>query len=120
MADKVLAIIRATLLHENTVESLSFHPNAGEVVLSLLQPNDRYEYHDYELILTFSGIRSFTLDRDGAIGTGEMILSMECVQDQESYRVEIIIGQPSTPGWRVQLVFTGLKYKRFPDDSPNE
>ena len=41
MADKVLAIIRETLLHENTVEGLTFSPATGEVVLSLLQPNDR-------------------------------------------------------------------------------
>ena len=62
MADKVLAIVRETMLHENTLESLSFRPVAGEVLLALLQPDDRFQYPEHELLLTFSGLRSFIVE----------------------------------------------------------
>jgi hypothetical protein len=63
MVDKVLAIIRETMLHENTLEAFSFRPTTGEVVLTLLQPDDRFQYSEHELLLTFSGLRSVSAGR---------------------------------------------------------
>ena len=68
MADKVLAIVRETMLHHNELESFSFQPTTGVVVLSLLQPDDRFQYPEHELQLTFAGLR--TLQMDGVEGSG--------------------------------------------------
>ena len=114
MADKVLAIIRKTLLHENAVEGLSFSPATGEVVLSLLQPNDRYQYPDFSLVLTFSGVGSLAVETVGTAGGGEEVLGIECNGVEGVYRAEITIGRPGSAAWVARLAFSGLRYQRSP------
>ena len=114
MADKVLAIIRETLLHENAVEGLSFSPATGEAVLSLVQPNDRYQYPDYSLVLTFSGVVSLDIDTIGTEGGGEEVLGIECSNHQGIYRAEITIGRLGSAAWVARLSFSDLRYQRSP------
>jgi hypothetical protein len=114
MVDKVLGIIRETLLHENTVEGLSFNPTAGEVVLSLLQPDERYQYPDHELVLTFSGVRSLSIGRSGGEVGGAEVLGIECVNEGGLYVAKVSIGETGSAAWELQMAFTGLRYDRSP------
>ncbi len=59
MHDKVLAMIRETRLHENTVAGVAFDPATGEVSLDLRQPGDAGEDFEDALRLTFAGVRRF-------------------------------------------------------------
>ncbi len=113
MADKVLAIVRETLLHENTVECLSFRPATGEVCPTLLQPDEKYEYPDHELLLTFSGVRSFDVAApDGEPCRGEALLTFECAAGDGNYRARVSVGGPREPGWVFRVVFERLRFKR--------
>lgn len=118
MADKVLAIIRETMLHENSVEGISFRPANGEILLSLLHPDDRWQYPEHELQLTFSGVRSFAIDdARGDRCHGETLLGFQCEAKEGIYAAEISIGDPGTPRWVMSVVFAGLRYQRSPKDT---
>jgi len=116
MADKVLAIIRETMLHENTLESLSFRPESGEVRLALLQPDDRFQYPEHELQLTFSGLRSLHIEGVDVkeSGGGEEVLGIECHSIIGSYEAKVSLGDRGTPRWVVHLTFADLRYQRSP------
>ena len=55
MHDKVLNMIRETLVHENSVEQFSFDFGRSVARLDLSQPREDEDYPDYSLRLTFSG-----------------------------------------------------------------
>jgi|GEM_PF-2850994 len=110
MGDKVLAILRETMLHENAVEDLSFRPGTGELVLTLLQPDDRFQYPDHELRLTFSGLRSLTVDGD--VGLGEDVLGITCEPAAGGYEAAVSVGDRGVPRWSLRLTFAGLRYRR--------
>ncbi|WP_422929082.1 hypothetical protein [Singulisphaera sp. PoT] len=115
MADKVLAIIRETMLHENILESMEFRPGTGEVVLRITQINDRSAWPDYELTLTFSEVRTFTVTRSGSFDRlGDEILSFECRAESGYYEAMIGVGVGFAE-WSVQMTFNGLRYQRRPD-----
>ncbi len=115
MADKVLAIVRETMLHENALESFSFRPAAGEVLLALLQPDDRFQYPKHELQLTFSGLRSFIVEGvEGSGGGGEEVLGIECEATMGYYEAKVSLGDRGAPRWRIRLSFTDLRYQRSP------
>jgi hypothetical protein len=59
MRDKVLNMIRETMLHENAVEQFSFDFDRASARLDLSQPREDDEYPDYSLRLTFTGITEF-------------------------------------------------------------
>lgn len=114
MTDPVLNIIRETLLHENTVESLVVCLATGEVILPLLQPDERFAYPEHALSLTFSGVESLGIERDNVESGGEEVLGIECRLEEGHYRAEVTIGRPETPAWALRLVFSGLRYQRSP------
>ena len=61
MHDKVLAMIRETLLHENTVERIEVNLPVGEVLLDLVQTNEKTAWPDHRLRgSTFSGVEEFS------------------------------------------------------------
>ncbi|MDB5351129.1 MAG: hypothetical protein JWN86_2376 [Planctomycetota bacterium] len=115
MTDKVMAIVRATLLHENTVKEVSISPGSGDVHLSLLQPNDRFQYPDYRLVLTFSAVRSFAIeDVRGEEDRGVTVLGIECTAEQGVYKVEFLVGDMGVVRWVMRLVFVESRYQRSP------
>jgi hypothetical protein len=115
MADKVLAIIRETMLHENTLEGVSFRPATGEVLLALLQPDDRFQYPEHELLLTFSGLRSFTIEGGEASGGGgEEVLAIECESAMGGYEARVSLGDRGARRWMIRLTFADLRYQRSP------
>jgi hypothetical protein len=114
MADKVLAIVRETMLHENTLESFSFRPATGEVLLALLQPDDRFQYPEHELLLTFSGLKSFIIEGAEGRGIGEEVLGIECEAATGGYEAKVSLGDRGTPRWLIRLTFADLRYQRTP------
>ena len=114
MADKVLAIIRETMLHENTLESISFRSGTGEVLLALLQPDDRFQYPEHELLLTFSGLRSFSVEGVEGSGGGEEVLGIECNSTMGIYEAKVSLGDRGAPRWVIRLTFADLRYQRSP------
>jgi hypothetical protein len=65
MHDKILSMVRATLLHENIFERIEVNLAVGEVRLILSQPDEESSWPDHELILTFQGVREFSLKERG-------------------------------------------------------
>ena len=114
MADKVRAIIRETMLHENTLESFSFRPAASEVLLALLQPDDRFRYPEHELLLIFSGLKSFTVDGAEGSDGGEEALGIECESTIGGYKAKVSLGDRGATRWFIRLTFADLRYQRSP------
>lgn len=111
MTDKVLAIVRETMLHENALRRSSFLPGSGEALLELLQPDDRAPFLDHELLLTFAGVKSLSIERmeDGG---GEDVLGIECEWVGEDYHARIVLGECGRERWSIRLTFADLTYKR--------
>ncbi len=112
MHDKVLGIIRETLLHENTVEDIAVRLGSGEVLMTFWQPNEKYSWPDHELRLTFSGVREFAASGTGQEVRSETLLAIECVRDGDGYLAEIQIGSGDVTAWGLRLAFNDLHYKR--------
>ena len=114
MRDKVLNMIRETLLHENAVEQFSFDFSRASARLDLAQPRGGDEYPDYSLRLTFTGITEF----HGGSAPGNHLLEtnlldIECSRVADAYQATVTVGRTDKPpAWSVRLVFTDLSYER--------
>jgi len=108
---KVLGIIRETMLHENLVENLSVDLLAGEVILTLSQPDGSYP--DPELLLTFMGVHEVTATD---VGCGDayqnQVLRIDCNPHEGLYQAKITVGYEKNIHWLLRLVFTDIEYKR--------
>ena len=117
MFDRVLAIVRETMLHKNTVVGIAFLPSTGELLLTLLQPDEQYQYPDHELRLTFSGVASFVVEGMGGNHSAwQSILGIECRQSGGRYEASISVGSHEWENWLIRVVFVGLKYRRSTND----
>jgi len=114
MVDKVLAIVRETMLHENTLESLSFRPGTGELFLALLQPDERFSYPEHELLLTFTGLKAFFVEGKEDSGMGEDVLGIECESTVGGYEAKVRLGNRGVACWMIRVTFTDLRYRRSP------
>ncbi len=114
MIDNVQAMIRETLLHKNALEDLSFNPSECRAVISLLQPNDRYQYPDYLLVFTFSGVKSLEVSSVGVNRVGENVFNIKCSYDEGMYKAEFALGEVDRPSWLLRIEFSDLHYKRSP------
>src|SRR4051794_12572627 len=111
MADKVLAIVRETMLHENTLEDFSFRPATGELLLALLQPDDRFQYPEHELLLTFSGLKWFIVEAVDGGGGGEEVLGIECESTVGGYEAKVSLGDRGATRWMIRVTFADLRYQ---------
>lgn len=114
MHDKVLSMIRATLLHENSVERFTFDFDRAAARLDLLQPREDYEYPDYSLQLSFTGVREFS---GGSSSHDQLhktdLLGFDCRRDADTYHAIVTTGHVGEPPvWTVRLVFTDMTFKR--------
>jgi hypothetical protein len=114
MADKVLAIVRETMLHENTLENFSFRPATGEVLITFLQPDDRFQYPEHELLLTFSGLKAFIVEGVEEGGGGEEVLGIECESTTGGYEAKVYLGDRGERRWMIRVTFADLRYQRSP------
>jgi hypothetical protein len=113
MHDKILSMVRATLLHENIFERIEVNLAVGEVRLILSQPDEESSWPDHELILTFQGVREFSLNgQGGGKSQVEMLLGMECQVSEGMYRAEFSVGVPGHPNWLLRMKFKDLNYRR--------
>src|SRR5688572_12959047 len=119
MHDKVLGIIRETLLHENEVDQLSFDFRQGNAVLHMRQPRADYGYPDHDLELHFTGIREFQiLPATADLSCGGCLLGVECLRKEDSYHAVVAVGSAGRPAtWTLHLAFTDLSYKRYANDN---
>ena len=114
MQDKVLNMIRETLLHDNSLEEFSFDFDRATARLDLSQPREDDEYPDYSLRLTFAGIREF----HGGSTPGDHLhktdlLGIDCSRVADAYHATVTAGHTGeSPAWTVRLVFTGMSYER--------
>jgi len=113
MHDKVLNMIRETLLHENSVEQFSFDFGRSVARLDLSQPREDEDYPDYSLRLTFSGVREF----HGSCAAGDCLqcelLGIECSRSPDGYHAIITVGRREEPPTQtVRVIFTDLSYER--------
>jgi hypothetical protein len=119
MHDKVLSIIRETLVHENEIDHLTFDCRKGEVCLHISQPRADGGYPDHDLELHFTGIRELQLAPASPLPNyGGWLLGIECHREGDGYIAVIAVGvagQP--PSWTLRLAFTDLSYKRYSNDS---
>jgi hypothetical protein len=112
MHDKVLGIIRETLLHENTVEDIAVRLSDGQVVITFSQPNEESSWPDHELRLTFDGVREFIASATGHETRWTTLLGIECGRDANDYQAEISIGEAGATEWVLRLRFGDLRFKR--------
>jgi hypothetical protein len=114
MADKVLNIIRETLLHDNEIEEFAFHFEHGAARFTIAQPRDDGGWPDYELELLFSGIREFRLSSvPTELSWKNGLLGIECKKCNDAYHAIVSVGSSGHPPvWTLHLVFTDLTYKR--------
>ncbi len=112
MNDKVLNMIRETLLHENTFEEIAVRLGEGEVLMRFTQPNETCAWPDHELRLTFSGVRMFAASQTHQEVRWQTLLGIDCAPEGEAYRAEIRVGDGEVTAWVLHLEFDGLRYKR--------
>jgi hypothetical protein len=112
MHDKVLGIIRETLLHENTFEEIAVRLDGREVLMRFTQPNETSAWPDHELLLTFSGVHEFSASRTGQEVRWQTLLGIECAADGGVYRAEVRVGDEEASAWILRLEFEGLSYRR--------
>lgn len=114
MRDKVLNVIRETMLHENSVEQFSFDFDRAAARLDLSQPREDDEYPDYSLRLTFTGITEFhgSSTRGNHLHETDL-LGIECSRVADAYHATVTVGRTDKPpAWSVRLVFTDMSYER--------
>ena len=113
MRDKVLNMIRETLLHENSVEQFLFDFNQSVAHLDLSQPREDGEYPDYSLRLTFEGVVEFRGSCAAANLRQTELLGIECDRRPDGYHATVSVGSAGEPPSRkVWLVFVDLSYQR--------
>jgi hypothetical protein len=114
MHDKVLNIIRETLLHENEIEEFSFDFGCSTACFDITQLREDGGYPDHALELCFSGIREFHLSsKPTELRHTDALLGIECNQVADLYRAVVSVGCLGHPPiWVLQLVFADLTYKR--------
>jgi len=111
MHDKVLSMIRETLLHENSVELFAYDFSHSVARLELSQSREDDQYPDYSLSLTFSGVTEFA----GALTDFHAtdLLGIECEPRADSYHATISVGLlGGPPAKTVRLVFEDMSYQR--------
>ena len=111
MKDKVLNMIRETLLHENSVERFTFDFYRSVASLNLSQPREDDGYPHHSLRLTFSGVTEFSgvaAAESGATG----LLGFECLRNPDGYHATVTMGAAGKPAVTVRLVFADMSYER--------
>lgn len=114
MRDKVLNIIRETLLHESEVESFTFDFESGLARLSIAQLRDDGGYPHHDLELSFAGIQGFSLSsQETGLRIPNALLGIECSREADVYRATVSVGVLGNPVvWTLALTFTDLTFKR--------
>ena len=114
MHDKVLSIIRETLLHENTIEGVSVDVCGRSVRISFAQPDESYQYPDHELTLTFHCIKEFEVQTEFEQDTPfQELLGIECQRTEDFYSAQVTLGRAGeSQKCQLKLTFEDLTYER--------
>ena len=109
-------MIRATNLHENTIESVRFDPELGSVLITLVQSNESWiDPEGFRLELIFSEIVSFAIaSADLAVCRGTMVDGIACTRTEAGYFANFILRGDEGSYWAIQLIFGQLRYHRTP------
>jgi hypothetical protein len=111
MHDKVLKMIRETLLHENSVEQFTFDFHRSVAHLDLSQPREDGDYPDHSLRLTFTGVTAFSGVATVA-ANGTELLGVECRPDSNGYHATVTVGVAGKTTKTVRLIFSDMSYER--------
>jgi hypothetical protein len=113
LKDKVLNMIRETMLHDNELEHFTFNCFERQAVFEFAQPNPHQAWPDIQLALTFAGVSSLTLDADPSQPhfAGE-VTAFECERTGDAYVARITTRSPDTRECHVHITFTDLSYAR--------
>jgi len=113
--DKVLNIVRQTMLHENVLERFAFECHRREAIFEFWQPDPQQAWPDIYLELTFSGVRSLSLDTppDCPDFAGEVV-SFTCEWSGDLYSAHITTRATPSGDCHLRLIFSDLHYDRDP------
>ena len=112
--DKVLNMVRETMLHENVLERFAFECNERQATFEFWQPDPQQAWPDIYLELKFSGVQSLSLDAapDGSDFAGDVV-SFTCERAGDLYSARITTRGPSGD-CHLRLTFSDLYYDRDP------
>jgi len=114
MRDKVLNIIRETLLHENEIEEFSFDFGGSVACFDITQLRSDGGYPDHALELRFTGVRDLRLSSVPTdLRLPNALLGIECSREADIYRAVVSVGFVGHPPvWTLELAFSDLSFKR--------
>jgi hypothetical protein len=113
--DKVLNMVRETMLHENVLERFTFECHGRQATLEFWQPDPQQAWPDIYLDLTFSGVVSLSLDtaHDRSDFAGDVV-SFTCERSGDLYSAHITTRAAPSGDCQLRLTFSDLHYDRDP------